>query len=43
MQRHIFGILVSKMIKYKYDIIIKCLVISPKTNLMKMGKEDAKV
>ena len=30
MQIHIFGILVSEMIKYKYDIITKCLVISPK-------------
>ena len=37
MQRHIFGILVSKMIKYKYDTITKCLVISPKTNPMKEG------
>ena len=37
MQRHIFGILVSEMIKYKYDIITKCLVISPKTNPMKEG------
>ena len=26
-----------KMIKYKYDIITKCLVISPKTNPMKEG------
>jgi hypothetical protein len=43
MQRHIFGILVSEMIKYKYDIITKCLVISPKTNPMKRGKEDAKI
>ena len=32
-----------KMIKYKYDIITKCLVISPKTNLKKRGKEDGKV
>ena len=38
-----FGILVSEMIKYKYDIITKCLVISPKTNPMKRGKEDTKV
>ena len=35
MQRHIFGILVSKMIKYKYDTITKFLVISPRTNPMK--------
>ena len=35
MQRHIFGILVSEMIKYKYDTITKCLVISPNTNPMK--------
>jgi hypothetical protein len=26
MQRHIFDILVSEMIKYKYDTITKCLV-----------------
>ena len=32
-----------KMIKYKYNIITKCLVISPKTNPMKWGKEGAKV